>query len=154
MVFLSSGLRSVAAICSKHANDTMKNKKCPGNKIFIPLLFDTSSIPLLYYRDNEERERQRQMTHEFKPCIKQTFVNGNDVIVVRTQDESHGHYWQMEVNGSKSEVSGHYMGVLAHKDYYYCTADWTGVFPVNTPFTITKAVRMTHMDQPQLPLES
>jgi hypothetical protein len=94
------------------------------------------------------------MTHEFKPNIERTFTNGNDIIVVRTLDESHGHYWQMEVNESKSEVSGHYMGVLAHKDYYYCTAYWTGVFPVNTPFTITKAVRMTHMDQPQLPSES
>jgi hypothetical protein len=94
------------------------------------------------------------MTHEFKPNIKRTFINGNDIIVVRIQNESHGHYWQMEVNGSKSEVSGHYMGVLNHGDYYYCTAYWAGTFPVDTPFKITKAVRMTHMDQPQLPLES
>lgn len=74
-----------------------------------------------------------------KPTKITDFIHEQDRIRVRIWNKKTGFWWQLEVNGSKSQVYSYYPGILEHKGYCITSAYWGGTFPEFVPFKISTA---------------
>ena len=76
----------------------------------------------------------------FNPTEHLTFWDGTTRIVVHVQNDRKCFRWQLEVNGSSSDPTSDYSGLLVHQGYAYATAYWEGTLPHEIPFKITPAI--------------
>ena len=75
----------------------------------------------------------------FKPTEIKNFILEKDFIQVEVQNDDEHFAWRLVVNGSASNATSHYPGLLVHNGYALATDYWAGYLPAFVPVKLTPA---------------
>lgn len=67
------------------------------------------------------------------------FENGQDTIIVTTENTDKYFRWKMSVNGNESEWSQYYQGILVHQGYMIVTSYWLPYLPEFVPIKLIES---------------
>lgn len=78
-----------------------------------------------------------------EPWERQTYICGNDEVILQVEDSLRGLRWRLAVNGDESMWFSMYEAILVHRGYAVVTDYFAPAFQPWTPFKVQYSIRKT-----------